>query len=735
MAGQISLQADVTNVPSSALSLLGAAQPLLKALSADNVNPLAVLQVEAIGNCFLSNGEWADKLPDLLTRASSIRLERLAVWVGWQKGDTASYLSQTSGGRSAALICLFLTNLYPLERCGLVLHSLSSSIIPGDQRNASVAQLSNVSACIAGKISSLGFGNFLALQLTRVRQCFFESGARVPTDLASIPTVETMCDFLTLLHKALKTEDLTLRFSGTLGAGILLAAVMSLCPEDVRVEVQGEFIMKGQRESILFSIEERDVGMSNFHLESKLQTHSEDFRNRFIDTAKDQRAVEHLEFLWPGCLSSRVSIAFTEAGIGGEEDVRHILADLIAASAITLTDKHYEEQRSRTGWAMPFRGFRTWLGPNYRHTVSEKLGLVLAKPPNLDKLDVMQTYIVLKALLESNIPSDICSCQICGRRDPWETYVNPPYSHTKAFGKWSSCKYASLWKELGNIVWFGTLSLLIKTEGNPTVRLDSPVDNSHELLLTSILRMHRGQTVATGWFLDRVPQAIHKGIMFFVDSAYLPENICSSSKSATVFPKTLQYPSIQYPWTVEYVLVEGRLHDKTSTFPGIQDISVSTEISVTKKLHRPKAQKNISTEKNQSFPSNLGEHRSFTMSVQPGSGYLYLRSTIQLSTTHSISVDFLDIHLGFMSLSPAAECEHYQRTQINDKKVIMTSVAAPLASKKAYVAVTLTHWNAEAQFLCCVAGVRSLYHRNCCLPCAIAQARSERIYLVIGGAC
>lgn len=65
MADQVALQADVGNVSTNALAIL-AAQPLLKALSADNINPLAVLQVQAIGNCFHSNGDWAVKLPDLL---------------------------------------------------------------------------------------------------------------------------------------------------------------------------------------------------------------------------------------------------------------------------------------------------------------------------------------------------------------------------------------------------------------------------------------------------------------------------------------------------------------------------------------------------------------------------------------------------------------------------------------------------------------------------------------------
>ena len=734
MAGQVSLQADIGNASSSTLGLLGAAQPLLKALSADNVSPLAVLQVEAIGNCFLSNGEWADKLPDLLTRASSMRLERLAAWVGWQKGDTASYLSQTSGGRSAALICLFLTNFYPSERCGLVLHNISSSIIPKDQQNASVAQLGNVSACIAGKISCLGFGNFFALQLTRIRQSFFEAGHRVPTNLASVPTEETMGDFLVMLHKALTTEDLILRFSGSRGAGPLLAAVMSLCPDDVRVDVQGELVLQGQRVSVLFSIDEGETETSYFHLESRLRTHSEDFSRRFIDIVDKQSAVRHLKFLWPGWLSSCLSIALIQAGAPtatGEEAIRQALADLIGAAILTLNGQDFEYRSFEPEKSMPSAGFRAWLGPNYRHRVFEKLELVLTGPLNIDEPDLMQTYVKLKGSIQSNVASNICSCPNCFKKESWINLIAPPRGNTTASKRLASCKYASLWNALGDIVGYGALSLLVRLEGNPAIEL-GPSTISKALLVAILTKIEKNDDGEQAFFQTVTPEVIHRGILSIVSASYASQGVCTSSEAAAAFPATLQYPSIQYPWTVDYILAEGRLHDRTGTYFAIVDRN--SETRDWKKWRRPKAQKTISKVKGQSIPSNLGEYYSFTMSLQPGSEALYLRSIIQLSVTQNLEVQFRDIHLGFMNLSRAAGCEHYQRTPVDDKEVLMTSVAAPLA-KKTYTAVTLTHWNPEAQFLCCVGGSRSLYHIGCCLPCAIAQARSEKIPLVIGGAC
>ena len=65
MSNEISLQADVGNVPNNAVAVLSSISPFIQAVSADNVSPLAVVQVEAIGSCFHLNGELAAKVPDL----------------------------------------------------------------------------------------------------------------------------------------------------------------------------------------------------------------------------------------------------------------------------------------------------------------------------------------------------------------------------------------------------------------------------------------------------------------------------------------------------------------------------------------------------------------------------------------------------------------------------------------------------------------------------------------------
>ena len=250
----MSLQGDLIGIPSSALSSVSFTQGLLRAVSADNVSPLAVTQVQAIGSCFQSNGGWAAKAPDLLTRTPSARLDRLSAWIGWSKGDVPSFMSQTAGGRTASLLCLALGSLYSKDRCGIILFDISHDLLPSETQTSGLSQLGDVCMCLENKLACLGFGNHFASQLTRLRQCFFDAGQEVPRDLADTPTEEVMHAFLVCMRDALREEKLILHYSGTQCAGTLLALVLAVCPEDVRVDVDGEMIMRGHRDSIIFSV-------------------------------------------------------------------------------------------------------------------------------------------------------------------------------------------------------------------------------------------------------------------------------------------------------------------------------------------------------------------------------------------------------------------------------------------------------------------------------------------------
>jgi len=180
---QVSLQADVGNVTNNTIALLGALSPLMQALSMDNVSPLAVVQVEALGACFHLNGELAGKVPDLLRRSADYRLERLVHAIGWRGNDTAFHMAKTSGGRAASVISLVVTELYSEVSAGDLLYQLSQKLLPAETNQSSKTQIGRVAGTLSNKLAAFGFGKHLGLHVTRVRQAYFGSGIEVPRDL------------------------------------------------------------------------------------------------------------------------------------------------------------------------------------------------------------------------------------------------------------------------------------------------------------------------------------------------------------------------------------------------------------------------------------------------------------------------------------------------------------------------------------------------------------------------
>jgi hypothetical protein len=121
MADQVALQA---NVDSISIRGLSAFSSVLAAVSADNVAPMALIQLEALGSLFIISGPLAALVPDALQRSSSFKLEKIGIMVGWRKGDAAHYLSRSAGGQAAALLCLCLINLFDQRSLGQVFHQM-----------------------------------------------------------------------------------------------------------------------------------------------------------------------------------------------------------------------------------------------------------------------------------------------------------------------------------------------------------------------------------------------------------------------------------------------------------------------------------------------------------------------------------------------------------------------------------------------------------------------------------
>jgi hypothetical protein len=128
-------------------------------------------------------------------------------------------------------------------------------------QNSSVNQLADVARAVREKLDFEDFGDMLRKQGSRipVEFCYgtntAAAAAPIPDDVDMAPTEETIVDFLISLHKALQDENKILRYIGTTSAAVLVALTQALCPDDLRVEVQGRLIQQGARDSVIFSID------------------------------------------------------------------------------------------------------------------------------------------------------------------------------------------------------------------------------------------------------------------------------------------------------------------------------------------------------------------------------------------------------------------------------------------------------------------------------------------------
>ncbi|KAF5703877.1 NFX1-type zinc finger-containing protein [Fusarium mundagurra] len=728
--GGVAAQADILGIPGAALNTIGFAQGLLRAVSADNANPNAVIQVQQIGSCFQSNGPWAAKIPDVLSRASCVRLERLSAWVGWAKDDTPSFMSQTTGGQTAALLCCALGSLYSKSRCGLLLYDLCRDILPADRQLSSPTQLGEVCMLLERKSACLGFGNHLALQVTRLRQCFFEAGLDVPRDLADTPTEEDLNNFLSGVCSALQDESLVLQVSGTRCVGTLLALTLAMCPEDVSVRINRGVLMNGLRDNIIFSVTTEDGSSTHIHLETKLENKKAGFLKRHIIAESQHKHKEELHFICDGILSSQLDLSLSMVGVGSSQPLKLAISNFVASLAMEPTMDCFFSSKSTYGLEkrFPTQGLRVILGPTYRQTISQRLEKVLCCPSDTLQCP-KEAFNRLQNTIRVVLPLKTCTCSSCKIGEIWDVTRHPEVN-SKAFWSWIHCPVSRLWRDVAQITQASLLFLFLQYSLNTTLRSHTG-GATYPYLIELIwsrfneARGHESKSIGPSW--------LHKHIIRLVGYA-IPEPICNSSGASTIYPATLEVPEISSPWVAQYELVDGRLHYQADSYDFI--IPVMPGTIAAEALIRPKARGSIAKGVI-SVPSGLGEHSSLLMTLRPAlTQALLLRCQIKQGNS-TTEVNFLDMHLGLMSLNPADSCDHDLSTPFDPTKdnliVKATSVMEPVASGKSSIGVTLTHRNKESQFLCCSETVSQLYQGDCCLPCAVAQAMRENCKVIIGG--
>ncbi|KAL8779216.1 MAG: hypothetical protein Q9203_006662 [Teloschistes exilis] len=251
MSGTVSLQADVGNL---GLLTLNSFRGVLSAMSTDDVQPAAMPQVQDIGSLFHANGKFASTVSDELQRSPSHRLDMLSCAVGWRKGDATSILSQSAGGQAAALLALFLRNTYDHRTAGEILYRLPQRCMSRSRCVASIKQLAEVLTKVSGKIASMGYGNFLAEQVTKLRLVYFQVDRAIPDDFLCNMTEETTAEMLECISRAQRETGTRARIRGTTSVGHIMTFPLVLCADDVEIPVEGTVIHGGSNKYIFLEV-------------------------------------------------------------------------------------------------------------------------------------------------------------------------------------------------------------------------------------------------------------------------------------------------------------------------------------------------------------------------------------------------------------------------------------------------------------------------------------------------
>ncbi|KAI4125993.1 MAG: hypothetical protein LQ338_003975 [Usnochroma carphineum] len=251
MAGPVDLQADVGNL---GLAGLNSFRGLLAALSTDDVQPGAILQLQDIGSLFHASGPFASRVADELQRFSSYRKEKLAVAVGWRRNDAVSLLAQSAGGQAVALLALFLENTHEHDKVGEILYRFSTESLPKERSIASMKQLAEVSSKVSCKLGSMGYGNFLAEQVTTLRLTYLSSNLPAPTCLLDALTEQATMEILDAISRAQRETNVCARITGARGVGHIMALLRLLCANDVEIAVENTIIHSGGNRCIFLNV-------------------------------------------------------------------------------------------------------------------------------------------------------------------------------------------------------------------------------------------------------------------------------------------------------------------------------------------------------------------------------------------------------------------------------------------------------------------------------------------------
>ena len=697
MRDQTQLQCDLSPL---GIAGLGAFRTVLATLSSDNIAPTALVEIEQLGANFKVSGRFAAKVPDLLGRFNIQTIGRLAVTVGWRKGDSASYLAETAGGQSAALLSVSLANLFRNPEYGLIVSQLSSRLLSRDFCAASVLQLAHIVTILAEKLSPLAFGNFLPEQIIRVHSAYSNLGITAPSDLLEPLTVDAAVDLLESIHQALCDEALIVRISGSFAMGHILGLTTFMFPQDMIVTVESLVIHKGERQSIYIEIRNEPSTPVAIKTENIIDG-SRPFNSTIsISDRRYRQNRPDYQFTWSGLLAQRLHLTFLELGSICTQEILTAFCNLLVATATVKFPSYQLEHEN----SFPQDCLAALLEPHPYLKMEKTCQDILLSCPTSGFLDLHTAFFEFRQNIEAIIdPTKICSCS-----DTKCTFVDG-WPEVRRNAKKAKCQAYRMWLTIGDSLGSGLLCFLINAKGNATVPVG--VQSCHTSIARSLI-----QQGLCGESDFCSTQRLYKMIMNGRGLA--------NSQGSTIYPTVLGTIQIPPGSTASFELVDGRLIFQDRYYSEMDGASARPRTTTKKSIL--KTQDGI-------IPSSIGEHTNLLMTARESmGGRLEVRAGIDYGGLN-VHLELSEIIKASFALERTLACSHPSTNPLaaGSHPFMLTSVSAPRSSKASFIAVVMTQFNPTAQLLCCEPGARSILMQNCCFDCALAQASDGGFNIVI----
>lgn len=708
------------DVGSLTLKGLSAFAPLLAALTADNVAPTTMIQLENLGTLFHINGPYAARVPDLLRRCSSVHVDQMAMSIGWRKGDAASIMAQSSGGQAVALLCFCIANTCEKRNMGTIIYDLSEAVLARSLSvHSSISQLEDAANLLAGKLQVIGFGNILAEHVVKIHDVYTQLEIPLPRHFYEFMTRESMVEFFHHLTIVFEQKDAILRITGTHTMGHIVTTLLLMFPDSVMLTIEGFLVREGPHVSVIIEIDSAH---------GKDQPTTMQIENKLVGSAEHPINLEFTPsaieipytFRWSGHIADALELEFINSGFRCSNDFKTACCNFLMSSLSLQPCERSSYVSFPGGTLIPRGSLLNLVGSEPILRMSRVCSEMFRTGPPETIDSASRAYTNLSDAFDAIIGTRaICTCSSTPRCAKFRRW----YSAYEIGKRAETCRLYRLWRSVSLALGRAYYCLLIDAQPDSVCVLDVRLANSGSLKYhPAAANMSAALYDGEGDILDSMwCEEVDRHLMDLVgtrEEKYPCRSLARCNGASTILPAPLLDLHVNLEQGYRYKLFDGQLLIKGRYHRDLKAVPVRS---------RSQATTSLTAREDGIRPSSIGEHDQLSFTLREGLSCLELRTSI-LVRGQSVHVDIGNIMLGAMGLENAPACDHDILDMFSftfEPNALVTSIATIKTEGRGGIAIVQTMGNPTAQFLACDKGFRSVLQRRCCIDCAVQHARKR----------